>query len=241
MAVDSVKQPIIRGIQAVGSVSLMYRYNKPKSGTDLADGWELPVPSSFKLIKSEKGKDVVVSTITGASVEVRKQDGTTVAVVKGFLPVAGFRLDAEFLRANPQIASSFVIPLLGGGGLALTNNNRTGTLNLVCTKVSTPGNAFEMKQAAGATLGVESGDTCYDMVTLAQIQQGQEAGDSYGATILIAFNFCGDTTVLEFQGCTIANVDPIGLAGNDAANYAIAINYLNWKVQYNATTVSTID
>ena len=47
MALDSVRQPIIRGIQAVGSVQLLYRYNKFTDTTNSA--WELPVPSSFKL------------------------------------------------------------------------------------------------------------------------------------------------------------------------------------------------
>jgi hypothetical protein len=244
MALDSVRQPIIRGIQAVGSVQLLYRYNKFTDSTNSA--WELPVPSSFKLTntsKNEKGEQVttIVTNIAGGEVEVAAADGKgTVTVNSGFLAVAGFRLDSEFLRANPQIASSFVIPILGGGGVALTNNNRTGVLHLICTKVSTPGSKMEMKASAGATLGVEGGGAYYDMVTLAQIQQAQEAGDSYGSTILLAFNFCGETTVIEFQGCTIATVDPIGLAGNDAVNYAIDINYLNWKTEFNAQSVGTI-
>lgn len=247
MALDSVRQPIIRGIQAVGSVQLLYRYNKFTDSTNTA--WELPVPSSFKLTnttKNENGEDVTttVTNIAGGEVDVVTTDAagreSTVKVNSGFLAVAGFRLDSEFLRANPQIASSFVIPILGGGGVALTNNNRTGILHLVCTKVSTPGSKMEMKASAGATLGVEGGGAYYDMVTLAQIQQAQEAGDSYGSTILIAFNFCGETTVIEFQGCTIAKVDPIGLAGNDAVNYAVDINYLNWKTEFNAQSVGTI-
>ena len=107
-------QPIIRGIQAVGSVQIKYFYNS-NSGTD--NEGQLPIPNNFRF-----------GALTGAQY----------IDTKNGIQIAGFRLDSEFLRANPQIASSFVIPILGGGGVALTNNNRTGTLNLVCAKVSTP-------------------------------------------------------------------------------------------------------
>lgn len=218
-------QPIIRGIQAVGSVQLKYFYNT-------TDG-NLPIPSCMKF-----------GSITGTAAKIATKNG---------IQIAGFRLDSEFLRANPQIASSFVIPILGGGGVALTNNNRTGTLNLVCTKVSTPnttaGKAPEelasMMTKSGSQIGVKRGTAnaatpYYDMVTIAQIQQGQDGGDSVGSTILIGFEFCEQLTLLQFEGCTIATVDPIGLAGNDAVNYNIVINYLNWQVKYGAATVSQI-
>lgn len=218
-------QPIIRGIQAVGSVQLKYFYNTTSG--------DLPIPNCMKF-----------GSISG--------DAAKIATANG-IQIAGFRLDSEFLRANPQIASSFVIPILGGGGVALTNNNRTGTLNLVCTKVSTPnttaGAAPEMLASmhtpTGSAIGVKRGTKnattpYYDMVTIAQIQQGQDGGDSVGSTILIGFEFCEQLTLLQFEGCTIATVDPIGLAGNDAVNYNIVINYLNWQVSYGATSVSKI-
>lgn len=224
MATEDVQQPIIRGIQAVGSVQILYKYNS-------ADN-VLPVPSA---IKFGDGKTKGIATGTG-------------------IPVAGFRLDSEFLRANPQIASSFTIPILGGGGVSLTNNNRTGTLNLVCAKVSTPvpSESYTVGEGAaakkhtaptpvgsmyspeGSAIGVYGGGEYYDMVTLAQIQQAQEAGDSVGATITLNFKFCGLLTAITFEGCTVATVDPIGLAGNDAVNYAIVFNYLNWVVEYSS-------
>lgn len=225
----AIMQPIIRGIQAVGSVKVSYIYNS-------TDG-KLPIPPTIKLGKLT-GDDAVIETAGG-------------------IDVAGFRLDAEFLRANPQVASSFVIPILGGGGVALTNNNRTGTLHLVCTKVSTPvpGKGDEefkgtdggptvskiqatgsMYSPSGSAIGVYQADQpYYDMVTLAQIQQAQTAGDAVGSTITISFVFCGLLTQIAFEGCTIATVDPIGLAGNNAVDYNIAINYLNWVVDYSDT------
>lgn len=218
-------QPIIRGIQAVGSVQLKYFYNT-------TEGY-LPIPNCMKF-----------GEITGDAAKIATKSG---------IQIAGFRLDSEFLRANPQIASSFVIPILGGGGVALTNNNRTGTLNLVCTKVSTPNisanaapeSLASMRTKSGSAIGVKRGTKnastpYYDMVTIAQIQQGQDGGDSVGSTILIGFEFCEQLTLLQFEGCTIATIDPIGLAGNDAVNYNIVINYLNWQVQYGASSVSQI-
>jgi hypothetical protein len=151
-------------------------------------------------------------------------------VVADNIPVAGFRLDGEFLRAMQQIASSATIPILGGGGVSLTNNNRTGTLSLTCTKVSTPVSSGEMYSGQG--IGPIGDDKVYDMVLLAQLQQGQEGGDAYGATVKVVFKFSGKETTVTFDGCTVASVDPLGLAGNDAVTYNVSLNYLNWTCKY---------
>lgn len=198
-------QPIIRGIQAVGSVSINYTYNGPDN--------ILKIPTSLIKIGNAPDEDQKIDT-------------------KGGVTVAGFRLDGEFLRALQQIASSVVIPILGGGGVALTNNNRTGTLNINCTKVSTPSPDSATGGAIGAMykgpgIGPDQ-DNVYDLVFLAQVQQAQPGGDSVGSTLDVGFSFCGLNTVVQFQGCTIAGVDPLGLAGNDAPNYGVSINYLNW-------------
>ena len=207
-------QPIIRGIQAVGAVDIFYKYN--------GVGNILTIPNN--LIKMwNNTDDVEIDTSAG-------------------IAVAGFRLDSEFLRAVQQIASSQVIPILGGGGVALTNNNRTGSLTLTCAKVSTPqtesgtaGNPIGAmyKPANNNAIGAEVGNV-YDMVFLAQAQQAALGGDSDGSTLAVCFMFCGKKTIVQFEGCTVATVDPIGLAGNDAANYSIVWNYLNWRVRYDA-------
>lgn len=217
---SATMQPIIRGVQSVGAVQILYRYNY-NAGTVANPEYKLPLVSSIKLDKS---------------------DNEYIDTPDPGIAVAGFRLDSEFLRANPQIASSFTIPVLGGGGVSLTNNNRTGTLNLVCARVSAPDIEASDTSDIGRMLGNKSGSNglgvlntdknYYDFVTLAQIQQAQEGGDSYGAQITIKFKFCNVLTTLVFEGCTIASVDPIGLSGNDAANYAIAVNYLNWTLDY---------
>lgn len=194
-------QPIIRGIQAVGGVDILYRYN----GKDN----KLKLPSTF-----HGGKLSEIDTSNGIS-------------------IAGFRLDGEFLRAVQQIASSVVIPILGGGGVALTNNNRTGTLNINATRVSTPDLENGGKMLKGTGFGPAAADTVvYDLTFIAQVQQGQDGGDSVGATFAVCFDFCGKTTIIQFDGCTIASVDPVGLSGNDAVNYNVAINYLNWDCYF---------
>lgn len=214
-----LQQPIIRGIQAVGGVVIRYRYNS-------SDGLNLP-----NVIKMNKDGTAITNIPCGMGI-----DGAGTGV-----SLAGFRLDSEFLRANPQIASSIVIPILGGGGVALTNNNRTGTLTLNCTKVSTPsstpgGEGSIYTPGQGSSIGVDGGVDAskdqYDAVFIAQAQQSQPGGDSVGATICINFTFCGMTTKVQFEGCTVASVDPLGLSGNDAVNYSIAWNYLNWRVEY---------
>lgn len=224
-------QPIIRGIQAVGSVNIRYRYNS-------SDG-KLVIPTN-------------VMQLGGSSIA----DNNTIETGEGGVDVAGFRLDGEFLRAVQQVATSAQIPILGGGAVALTNNNRSGSLSINATKVSTPvpgngvaavtdaeGNeitaAKDNTANTGAMYGNEAGTIgpvgnvkVYDLVFLAQVQQAQEGGDSVGATITVDFMFCGLHTTIEFQGCTIAAVDPLGLSGNDAVNYNVSINYLNWTCNY---------
>lgn len=200
-------QPIIRGVQAVGGVDILYRYNS-------ADN-KLKVPKAFH---------------AGNVTEIDTTDG---------IAIAGFRLDGEFLRAVQQIASSVVIPILGGGGVALVNNNRTGTLNINATRVSTPDLSATGggKMLKGTGFGPVAADAkVYDLTFIAQLQQGQDGGDSVGSTIAICFDFCGKTTVIQFDGCTIASVDPVGLSGNDAVNYNISINYLTWDCYYDVET-----
>lgn len=212
-----MSQPIIRGIQAVGAIDVIYRYNS-------ADG-KLKLPSTIRLNNNEGAGNDTQEIDTGSSVSV-----------------CGYRLDGEFLRAVQQIASSIQIPILGGGAIALTNNNRSGTLNINCTKVSTPNGSGTsdnplgaMYKPEGAAIGSDD-PRAYDLVFLAQAQQAQAGGDSVGATISVAFTFCGLRTVISFEGCTIASVDPLGLNGNDAVNYNVSINYLNWTVEYNKPT-----
>lgn len=230
-----MSQPIIRGIQAVGAVDIKYQYN--------SSDHKLVLPSN-------------IMRINGSTEAAQTEIDTT-----GFIDVAGFRLDSEFLRAVQQIASSFQIPILGGGAVALTNNNRSGSLSINATRVSTPAageGAYSedvyaedgsLLHAAGELIGAANGsmlkgagigpisDTpVYDLTFLAQAQQAQIGGDSVGATIQVCFAFCGLYTVVQFEGCTIANVDPIGLSGNDAVNYNIQINYLNWTVNYSSAT-----
>lgn len=208
-------QPIIRGIQAVGAVDIIYHYNSV--------GGILKLPSTIRL-NDNKGNNV-----TGGEIDTNAG-----------VSVCGFRLDGEFLRAVQQIASSVQIPILGGGAVALTNNNRSGSLSINCTKVSTPNGSKTddnpygamYKPSNSAAIGTDN-PKAFDLVFLAQVQQAQPGGDSVGATLSVIFEFCGLRTVISFEGCTIASVDPIGLAGNDAVNYNVGINYLNWTVEYN--------
>jgi hypothetical protein len=187
-------QPIITGIEAVGSVKVTYRY--------LSTTGSLPLPSGWKL-----GTHTHIQTGTQG------------------VAVAGFRLDSEFLRAAQQISSSMMIPILGGGAVAITNNNRSGTLTINSTRVSAPKWDATVDHP-GAMLD-QTGEV-YDIVLLAQCQQGCEGGDSTGADITVSFNFNNANTSITFQSCTVANVAPLALAGNDAPNYTVEFNYLNW-------------
>ena len=232
-------QPIIRGIQAVGAVDIYYKYNGPKNILTVPKGL-IKIPAGVSKTKDDNGTEGTATTYA-----------ESLDTSKG-ISVAGFRLDSEFLRANPQIASSIIVPVLGGGGVAVTNNNRTGRLVFNCTAVSAPNVAGEVKNDAGTVSksalqmytaagfgalsqeadGSTKDGTAFDLVLLAQIQQSQVGGDSAGATIDIHFSFNTIQCGIMFEGCTVENVDPIGLNGNNATDYNVSFNYLNWRVRF---------
>lgn len=213
MAVDV--QPIITGIQAVGSVSIKYRYNT-------SDGVLKFNSSVFGISDGSKTVESIPTLGSGDGVEC-----------------TGFRLDSQFLDANPQLASSFMIPMLGGGAIALTNNNRSGTLSINTTKVSLPdaGNDGSIPNINTSSdgyqaTGVQGTGKYYDLTTLLQAQQSVSGGDSVGSTLTIRFSFGGKSVTFQFLGCTVASIKPLALSGNDAVDYGAAINYLNWTVNY---------
>lgn len=126
--------------------------------------------------------------------------------VNGGSPVTfqGFKLQSQFLDAENVVDNSVIIPILGGGSIQLTNNNLSGTITFVCTRVSDK---------------VTDGD----IVTIAQAQV--RTADSVGATIDISFPFNGVIFKLSFYKCTVKRVPPIKLAGNDAPDYSVQFNY----------------
>jgi hypothetical protein len=203
-------QPIIRGIQAIGSVAITYTYNAKGTTHRLA------IPTTFTFGDKAGG---FIDT-------------------DGGVEITGFRLDGEFLRAAQQIATSYVIPLLGGGGVALTNNNRSGTLSISSTRVSSPQVDPDEKKVA-AMAGLDGGQRAYDLVLLAQCQQAADGGDSVGADIEVKFDFQGKGTTITFESCTVADVSPVALAGNDTPNYNVSYNYLSWKASFSSGPTSS--
>jgi hypothetical protein len=207
-------QPIVRGIQAVGSVDITYLYNEG----------DLPIPDTIRFGGSTGG---VIPMNNGAGVQC-----------------VGFRLDSEFLRAVQLIASSATIPILGGGGVSLTNNVRAGTLNINSSRVGSPRVQGEtplgsINSSDAAKVGVAGNVVAYDLVILAQCQQAAAGGDSVGATIFVSFDFAGRGTKITFEQITVANVAPIALAGNNLSDYQIQLNYLNWTVDFTNSRVAS--
>jgi hypothetical protein len=196
-------QPVVEGIQAVGSVGITYQYNSSDHVLD--------IPVSFELGGTK-----------GGQIETKTP-----------LNLAGFRLDSEFLRASPMIATSFMTAILGGGAVALTNNIRAGTFSLNCTKCSSPIlSGSDLGGFKASEDGSTTENTYYDFVFIAQCQQARPGGDSVGSTITVSFDFGNVTTELTFNSCTIASVDPVAIAGNDLPNYNVSVNYLRWSAAY---------
>ena len=123
--------------------------------------------------------------------------------------LTGFKLNSNYLDTQQAIDNSFIIPLLNGGSIQITNNNTCGSINITAIRTST-------KLSSG------------DIVAIASAQRDVAGGDSVGATIIITFSFNNVTYTVEFDNCTVAQCKPITLAGNDAPDYQVRFNYSHW-------------
>jgi hypothetical protein len=105
--------------------------------------------------------------------------------------------------------NSFIIPLLNGGSIQITNDNTCGSMTVTAIRTGT-------KLASG------------DIVAIASAQRKVSDGDSIGATITIKFNFNNIPYTVKFYNCTVAQCKPLTLAGNDAPDYQVRFNYSHW-------------
>ena len=126
-------------------------------------------------------------------------------------PVAltGFKLNSNYLDTQQAIDNSFIIPLLNGGSIQITNDNTCGSIMITAIRTST---------------ALTSGD----VVAIASAQRKVSGGDSLGATITVAFEFNGTTYTIKFFDCTVAQCKPLTLAGNDAPDYQVRFNFSHW-------------
>lgn len=128
--------------------------------------------------------------------------GATVALT-------GFKLNSNYLDTQQAMDNSFIIPLLNGGSIQITNDNTCGSITIVAIRTS---------------VMLSSGD----IVAIASAQRKVSGGDSTGATITVKFSFNGTEYSVAFYNCTVAQCKPITLAGNDAPDYQVRFNYSHW-------------
>lgn len=182
-------------IQAVGSMSILYRYNR-----------------------------------VGAAYPA---GGLTVAL-------GGFKLNAEFISTQQAVPNSVIIPLLGGGSVQLTNDNKAGTITFAVTRTAKTEDSDEYLGATGIGVDDEGnmvitdadapeGTLGVDLVSLALAQISVQGTDSAGATISCSTSFNGVDFTINFEGCTVATCEPMRLAGNDVPTYNVAFNYHTWR------------
>ena len=123
--------------------------------------------------------------------------------------LTGFKLNMNYLDTQQAIDNSFIIPLLNGGSIQITNDNTCGSIMITAIRTSTL---------------LVSGD----VVAIASAQRKVSGGDSLGATITVSFEFNGTTYTIKFYDCTVAQCKPLTLAGNDAPDYQVRFNYSHW-------------
>ncbi len=131
--------------------------------------------------------------------------------LKAGTPVAltGFKLNSNYLDTQQAMDNSYIIPLLNGGSIQITNDNTCGSIVINAIRTSTK---------------LESGD----IVAIASAQRKVLGGDSTGATITVSFSFNGNQYSIQFSECTVAQCKPLTLAGNDAPDYQVRFNFGHW-------------
>lgn len=125
------------------------------------------------------------------------------------VPLTGFKLNSNYLDTQQAIDNSFIIPLLNGGSIQITNDNTCGSIVINAIRTATK---------------LDSGD----VVAIASAQRKVAGGDSIGATITVTFSFNGVQYSIKFFNCTVAQCKPLTLAGNDAPDYSVRFNYSHW-------------
>lgn len=124
--------------------------------------------------------------------------------------LTGFKLDSQYLDTSQAIQNSFIIPLLNGGSIQLTNDNTCGSMTVTAIRTST-------KLTSG------------DVVAIATAQRAVPGGDSIGSTITCTWEFNGTKYAIAFYNCTVADCKPLTMAGNDAPDYSVVFNYSHWE------------
>ena len=124
--------------------------------------------------------------------------------------LVGFKLNQTYLDTNQAIDNSFIIPLLNGGSIQLTNNNTCGSMTVTAIRTSTQ---------------LTSGD----IISIAQAQRAVAGGDSTGATITVTWSFNGQKYTIVFYNCTVAQCKALTMAGNDAPEYGVIFNFSHWE------------
>ncbi len=124
-------------------------------------------------------------------------------------PLTGFKLNSNYMDTQQAIDNSFIIPLLNGGSIQITNDNTCGGLTITAIRT-------DVKLSSG------------DVVAIASAQRKVPGGDSIGATITVMFNFNSIQYKIAFYNCTVAQCKPLTLAGNDAPDYQVRFNFSHW-------------
>lgn len=125
------------------------------------------------------------------------------------VPLTGFKLNSNYLDTQQAMDNSYIIPLLNGGSIQITNDNTCGSIMINAIRTAT---------------ALTSGD----VVALASAQRKVSGGDSIGADIIVSFSFNGVSYKVQFFNCTVAQCKPLTLAGNDAPDYQVRFNFSHW-------------
>lgn len=149
------------------------------------------------------------ATITYQYPKELKVSDTNKLAAASPVTLTGFKLNSNYMDSQQAMDNSFIIPLLNGGSIQITNDNTCGSITITAIRTS---------------VMLTSGD----IVAIASAQRKVAGGDSIGADITVAFSFNGVQYSVKFFNCTVAQCKPLTLAGNDAPDYQVRFNYSHW-------------
>jgi hypothetical protein len=140
------------------------------------------------------------------------------------IPLHGFKLEDTFLQSTQDLDSSKIVPLVGGDTATLTNALRFGSITINAVRI------------ANNIVSVNDGLLQGDIILIANYLKS--LGDSTGGTLKFQYASLNDSTGgtdstpsgIYLYKCTVKNVVPIILAGNDVPAYSVQFLYADFSM-----------
>lgn len=120
------------------------------------------------------------------------------------ISVNKFRLDETMVESTQLLDNAFIVVLVDGSTITLTNNVKAGTLKFACVKHSN-----DPMQG--------------DMVAMANylLDTGATGGTNFSISFPFNVNGTIETITMNYSNCNVKTVKQLNLPGNNVATYEV--------------------